>query len=81
MGAAATTGAGRGITTAITGSVTILTADPTMELLAAMEAAEITETMGREHVLYVDPLGIRPSSVLRATSLKMCASFPNGKCV
>ena len=32
-------------------------------------------------VLYVDPLGIKPSNVLRATSLKLCASFPNGKCV
>jgi len=25
--------------------------------------------------------GIRPSNVLKATSLKLCASFPNGKCV
>jgi hypothetical protein len=72
-------GAGRGTTTAISGSVIFHTADPTMELLAAMEEAKMAKTVFIEHVLYVDPLGIRPSSVLRETSLKLCASFPNGK--
>ena len=64
--------------TSISGSVIFHMADPTMELLAVMEAAEMAETVGSEHVLYVDPLGIRPSSVLRATSLKLCF-FPERK--
>ena len=80
-GAVATAGAGRGTTTTILGSVILPTADPTMDLLEAMGAAEMAETMGSARVLYVDPLGIRPSSVLKATSLKLCASFPSGKCV
>ena len=57
------------------------TANPTISLLAAMEAAEMAETVGIARVLYVDPLGIMSRSVLRATSLKLCAYFPNGKCV
>ena len=79
-GASITSGADRGTTTKISGSVTFPTADPTMGLMAAMEAAEMAETVGSGHALYVDPLGtsIRPSSVLKATSLKLCASFPNG---
>ena len=81
VGEAVTTGTGRGTTTTISGSVIFHTADPTMELLAAMEEAKMAKTVFIEHVLYVDPLGIRPSSVLKATSLKLCASFPNGKCV
>ena len=79
VGAAATTGAGRGITTATTGSATIRMAGPTMEPRAVMEAAEITETVGSELVSFVDPLGIKPSSVPRATSPKLCASFPKRK--
>ncbi len=79
-GATATTGACRGTTTTISGSVILLTADPTIGLLAAMGAAEMAGTAGNARVLYVDPLGTRPSGVLRATSLKMCASFPIGKC-
>jgi hypothetical protein len=81
VGASATTGACRGTTTTISCSVIFLMADPTMELLVAMEVVEMAETVGNEHVLFVDPLGIRPSNVLRTTSLKPCAFFPNGKCV
>ena len=80
-GASATAGADKGTTTTISGSVIFPMADPSMELQATMEAAEMAQTMCNEHVLFVDPLGIRPSSVLTATSLKLCASFPNGRCV
>ncbi len=54
-GVAATTGAGRGTTTTISDSVIFPTANPTMGLLAAMEATEMAETMGSARVLYVDP--------------------------
>ncbi len=50
-----------------------------MVLLAAMKAAVIAETVGSARVIYVDQLGIRPRSVLRATSHKLCASFPERK--
>jgi hypothetical protein len=51
-------------------------ADPTMGLMAATGATEMAETTGIALVLYVDPLGIKPNSVPRATSPKLACFYP-----
>ena len=75
-------GAGGGTTTPISCIVKLfLTTDPIMGPLAAMGTKEMAVTAGNALVLYADPLGIKPSSVPRATSPKHRFFFPPGKCV
>ena len=85
VGATTSTGAGRtttdkGTTTTTTCLKThFLTTYIIMGPLAAMGAVGMAETTDSALALYVDPHGIMPSSVQRATSPKHPCFFPPGK--
>ena len=81
MGAATSMGAGRGITTTISGLLILFPmAEPAMGPVAGTGAAEMPETSDNGLVVYADLLGIRPSNVPRETRLKHVCFFPAGKC-